>query len=89
VLIKKFPGTRVIADYYETTEKTSKSVSPNCNIKFYTSMSKPKGRKRKKNEDRKVNILKGIRELTKEQKEWNKWVSHVRAQVECLFGLIN
>ena len=88
-----FSGAHIAADtHYETCNKTMAIISAQDDVKFYTTISKPRGRKAKKkrtndstpNDD----PLKGATKLNKQQEEWNSALSVIRARVESPFGII-
>jgi hypothetical protein len=83
-----FSAQIIINTHYKTANRVIKEVYPNSLVKFFTPITKPRGRKRKRVENIEEDISVGATTLTAEQETWNKRVAHVRARVESLFGLI-
>ena len=85
-------GGHVIADtHYETANHSFQSIGEEEAVVFHTPIAKPRGPKKRKNQqgsDPTADPSQGLRVLTKEQIAYNKRISRVRGRVESVFGTI-
>jgi hypothetical protein len=84
-----FLGAHIIADtHYELGNKLMKRFGHEKEVVFYTSIAKPRGRKKKALKELPVDTSSQLSGLSKEQETWNKRHRHVRSWVESPFGLL-
>ena len=85
-LATTFHGAHIIGDtHYELGNRYMRNIEPLPDVKFYTPVAEPRGRKRKRSPSEEDPTI-GISKLTKEQQSWNSKISHLCAWVESPFG---